>query len=45
MWKEFFDKQETSKQTFHLTDEKSIQTDFMHQVTSLDNIQDVPKKH
>eukprot|EP00088_Acartia_fossae_P044114 TRINITY_DN4675_c0_g1_i13.p1 TRINITY_DN4675_c0_g1~~TRINITY_DN4675_c0_g1_i13.p1 ORF type:complete len:538 (+),score=168.37 TRINITY_DN4675_c0_g1_i13:176-1789(+) len=31
MWKEYFDKQETTKHTFHLTDEKSIETDFMHQ--------------
>ena len=32
MWKEYFDKQQTTKHTFHLTDEKSIETDFMHQV-------------
>lgn len=31
MWKEYFDKQETSKRTFHITDKKSIETDFMHQ--------------
>ena len=32
MWKEYFDKQQTSKQTFHLTADKSVETDFMFQV-------------
>jgi len=31
MWKEYFDKQQTSKQTFHLTADKSVETDFMFQ--------------
>jgi len=31
LWKEYFDQQETKKHTFHLTNQNSIQTDFMHQ--------------
>jgi len=35
LWKEYFDQQETKQHTFHLTDDKSIQTDFMHQKEDL----------
>merc|ERR1719289_424818 len=30
LWSNFFDKEETQKMPFHVTDEKSVEADFMH---------------